>query len=392
MDRNVIFKQQFVQPGLGTTQTKTGGELKSLWIEIPAWCDLYCPYCFASTNHSDYDSKNLRPEEYESIIADFANLGGKDIGIPGSGEPFHRRPNGLSGNRELMLKILDMCKEYSICLTIFTTAHHIDSGLAKILYDNDVVLLVKCNSLNIENQNWFVGNPKHINYAKERNNVLLNLMHMGFNEPAFGKKSRLGIVTSVMNRNKNELPSLLRFARRHNIIFDCDTVLEVGRGKSFDDDGGSPPDDEMKLIFTELQAIDAIEFGNYWHISRSYVGTCCDRFRHHLYMTKNGNVYPCIGARKVLLGNVRKNNIRECWDNELMQIIRNHEYNGKCSTCLNYLEGKCYSCLGRCTVNLSSDQLKQDGHVKTIGCWNNRPEADEDNSSMVKADNDILIM
>ncbi len=365
-------KRQLVQPGLGTTETKPGGELRSLWVEIPGWCDLFCRYCFASTNHYDFDPNTLGFEEYKKIFEDFAAAGGKDIGIPGSGEPFHRRSDGKPGNQELILKLLDVSKELGLSMTIFTTAHFIDMQLAKKLLRYDVILLVKCNSFKPDVQNWFVGNPKHLNYAKERDHALLRLMYLGFNKPAYGKESRLGIVTSVMDKNKHELPGLLRFARRHNIIFDCDTVLERGRGKSFDDEGGSPPNHEMKAIFQKLQGIDAEEFGNYWDITRSYVGTCCDRFRHHLYITKNGDVHPCVGSVTVTLGNVRKQGLQECWDNELMKIIRNHNYKGKCEICLNYREGKCYSCLGRCTIDLSNDQLMRDGFVRTTGCWNNR--------------------
>jgi MoaA/NifB/PqqE/SkfB family radical SAM enzyme len=375
--------RQFVQPGLGTTTTKAGGELRSIWIETPGWCDLYCQYCFAATRKIDRDPNNLALEEYRRLIKSFAEMGGRDIGIPGSGEPFHRDDQMGVSNCRLTLDILDCCKEAGLCLTIFTTGHWIDAALAERLRDYDVVLLIKYNSMDEKIQNTLVGingkNPQ-FNYAQQRDHALLLLMAMGFNEPAFGKKSRLGIVTSVMNANKHELPMLLRFARRHNLIFDCDTILERGRGKSFDETGGSPPDNEMREIFRTLQRIDAEEFGNQWHISRSYIGTCCDRFRHHLYVSKTGDVHPCVGATTVHLGNIRTATLRECWDAPAMMVIRNHKYTGKCTECLNFKEEKCYSCLGRCTANLNDSQIETDGCVRTIGCWNNRPSLDDDPS------------
>jgi MoaA/NifB/PqqE/SkfB family radical SAM enzyme len=367
-------ERQFVQPGLGTTKTKKGGELRSMWMEIPGWCDLYCPYCYAATRKVDQDPNNLNIQEYRNLISEFSNLGGKDIGIPGSGEPFYKDEQTGESNCDLILDILDYCKGLGICLTVFTTAHWIDNSLAERLFKYDVVLLVKYNSMKSSVQNKLVGNPHHLNYAEKRDHVLLNLMALGFNEPAYGKKSRLGIVTSVMNANKDELPTLLRFARRHNIIFDCDTILERGRGKSFDEQGGSPPDSEMREIFQKLQQIDAEEFGNYWHISRSYIGTCCDRFRHHLYVSKTGDVHPCVGATTVNLGHIRKSSLQECWNTPVMKIIREHKYEGKCAQCLNYIEEKCYSCLGRCTINLSDKEISKNGFVQTIGCWNHRPQ------------------
>lgn len=369
-------ERQFVQPGLGTTETKTGGELRSIWVEIPAWCDLYCPYCFAGTKKIDRDSNNLSPDEYRGLLKNFAELGGKDVGIPGSGEPFHHDEQMEVSNCDLIFHILDCCKEFGLCLTIFTTGHWIDLALAKRLLEYDVVLLLKYNSIDEDIQNALVGiNSKNptLNYARERDHALILLMALGFNQPAFGKNSRLGIVTSVMNANKDELPLLIRFARRHNLIFDCDTILERGRGKVFGDSGGSPSDKEMIDIFQRLQQIDAEEFGNKWDISRSYIGTCCDRFRHHLYISKTGDVHPCVGATSVHLGNLRTSDLQHCWDQSAMQIIRNHAYKGKCSDCLNFKEEKCFSCLGRCTVNLNEKEINKLGYVQTKGCWNHRP-------------------
>jgi len=364
--------RQFVQPGLGTTITKEGGELKSLWIELPAWCDLFCPYCFASARRVDYDKNNLLPAEYYSILKNFAEMGGKDVGIPGSGEPFHSDSQIGGNNKALTLEILKFCKELDLSLTIFTTGHFIDIELAQKLLEYNVILLVKYNSMIPEIQNELVGSPKHLNYALERDHALLTLMSLGFNKPAFGKNSRLGIVTSVMNANKDELPSLMRFARRHNLIFDCDTILERGRGKSFDERGGSPPDEEMQSIFRNLQKIDAEEFDNHWDISRSYIGTSCDRFRHHLYVSKSGQVHPCVGAVTVDLGNIRDKSLSDCWNSPAMKVIRNHQYSGKCTECANFQEQKCYSCLGRCTECLNNDYIERNSHVLTTGCWNYR--------------------
>jgi len=371
--KHLIRQRQYVQPGLGTTNTRSGGELRSMWIEIPACCDLYCSYCFEDTKKYDRDPNNLSIDEYRKLIGEFSYMGGKDIGIPGAGEPFWEDKHVGLSNRELTLSILESCKKHGICLTIFTTGHLINDELAEYLVKYDVVLLIKYNSTIESVQNALVGNVTHVNYTKERDNALFKLIRLGFNKPSFGKSSRLGIVTSVMDANKNELPDMLRFARNQNLIFDCDTILERGRGKTFDDKGGSPDNDEMRQIFRLLQRIDAKEYGNHWDISRSYIGTCCDRFRHHIYVSKIGDVHPCVGATKVYLGNIKETALQECWNTPAMKVIRNHHYAGKCVECLNFIEEKCYSCLGRCTKNLTDVQIVKDGVVQTIGCWNHRP-------------------
>jgi MoaA/NifB/PqqE/SkfB family radical SAM enzyme len=412
--------RQTVQAGLGTTPDR--GIIQSLWIEEPANCDLQCPYCFCATvgNVRDDDRDNLawdprRPDSYrvdlyvanilrpfaKAIVAwnestpeerierfdcpphqaDDAQIRGK-VAIPGAGEPFH--PENLHLTRAL----LKHAAALDLHMTLFTSGHLITDELAAELAPQDVVLLVKCNSRNPAVQNELVGQAPNGSFCSMRDAALERLMRFGFNEP-YGEpgsptyqETRLGIVTSVMEDNLGELPDLLRFARRNNIIFDCDTILERGRGTRCPE---IPSDEKTRAAFNELQRIDRKEFDKHWDISRSYIGTTCDRFRHHLYVDKRGYIYPCVGClgddasgvQPVILGNVKDGPgaLYAAWNTPLMRdIIRRHVYAGPCATCLNYVEEKCYSCLGRCR-NLEVGMESGDGRnsVSMKGCWNNRP-------------------
>jgi len=411
--------RQIVQAGLGTTPDR--GIIQSLWIEEPANCDLRCGYCFCATRPGvrDEDPENLawdteRPNSYPvdlyvtNILEPFAeriaawnkatpeervaifdcppenanepDIRGK-VAIPGAGEPFH--PHNLGLTRDL----LRHAARLDLHMTIFTSGHLIDDELAAELAPQDILLLVKCNSRVGHVQNAFVGNPDHLDYARERDGALEKLMRFGFNTPVGEprtdryQETRLGIVTSVMRDNLGELPDLLRLARRNNVIFDCDTILERGRGTDCPE---IPSDEDTRAAFHELQMIDREEFGKYWDISRSYIGTTCDRFRHHLYVDKRGFIYPCVGCLgdersgvpPVILGNVKDGPaaLYGAWNKPLMKkILRQHVYAGPCATCLNAAEEKCYSCLGRCR-NLEVRLDPEDGEtpVSMKGCWNNR--------------------
>lgn len=46
----------------------------------------------------------------------------------------------------------------------------------------------------------------------------------------FTKHRRLGIVTSILPENKDEIYGLFDYAQKNNLIFDCDTILPRGRG------------------------------------------------------------------------------------------------------------------------------------------------------------------
>jgi radical SAM protein with 4Fe4S-binding SPASM domain len=186
----------------------------------------------------------------------------------------------------------------------------------------------------------------------------------------------MALVTSIMANkssevsNLGEMADILRFCRRHNIIFDCDTVLKRGRGATCT---LCAEDKQIKNKLLELQQVDREEFGNIWEISQSYVGTTCDRYFHHLYINQHGDIGPCIGAMDVSLGNIRDTSLQQAWDSQEMRIIRSKNYRGKCADeCANFAEGKCNSCLGRRTTNLTNEFLLANGYVKTIGCWNFR--------------------
>lgn len=410
--------RQIVQAGLGTTPDR--GILQSVWFEIPGNCDLSCPYCFCATSSIDNDEDNIafsqteagpaifyQYEPYEKLI--FRPLAeqvrawndatpkqrielfacppenaftdeiirGK-VTIPGAGEPFHPR------NRELVLSLIRSANLCGLHITIFTTGHWIDEALAAQLLPLDVVLLVKRNSGKRAVQNSLVGQPADHFYFDKREAALRLLMDMGFNKP-FGKpgsseyqETRLGVVTSIMTENICELGDLLSFARDNNIIFDCDTILERGRGSKCNQ---LLTEKMTERGFKKLQQLDRKKYGRRWDISPTYVGTACDRFRHHLYVDRRGFIYPCVGCtadknhgiNPVILSNIKDgpHALIEAWQTPIMaQVIRPWRYEGQCKGCLKREKGICFSCLGRfrdSTVTLTKDSTEP---IATIGCWN----------------------
>ena len=410
--------RQIVQAGLGTTQNR--GILQSVWFEIPGNCDLNCPYCFCSTTGTDNDVDDVawsrsasgsvtcyQYEPYEKLIFQplaeqvrawneasperrIAAFGcppenattdevvrGK-IAIPGAGEPFHPR------NKDLTLSLIRSANACGLHMTVFTTGHWIDETLATQLAPLDVVLLVKRNSGKREVQNALVGMPTDHQFFDKREAALRLLMDVGFNKP-FGKpgapdyqETRLGVVTSIMRENIDELESLLCFARKNSIIFDCDTILERGRGGKCRQ---RLTDKMTERGFKILQRLDRKKFGRPWEISSTYVGTACDRHRHHLYVDRRGFIYPCVGCIEdkdhgidpILLGNIKDGPLAliAAWQSPVMaQVIRPWRYEGPCKECTKPKEGICFSCLGRFRDSLVTLTRNSTEPITTIGCWN----------------------
>jgi MoaA/NifB/PqqE/SkfB family radical SAM enzyme len=123
-------------------------------------------------------------------------------------------------------------------------------------------------------------------------------------------------------------------------------------------------------MYDNLAAIDQKEFGNSWLPTCSYVGAyACNRYCHHLFITKTGNVHPCIGSINILLGNAKNKTLKEMWNSPEMKIIKTRNYDGKCTECNLFKEKRCNSCLGRYTQDLNNENLLKTGKVHTVGCW-----------------------
>jgi MoaA/NifB/PqqE/SkfB family radical SAM enzyme len=331
-------------------------QLKDIWIMLGQSCNHRCRNCFEATEKGvDKNPNNLTDKQILSVINKAIKMGINEVGIPGSGEPFH------PANIKTLFKIIDNNFRKKIHTTIFTHLGFFDEKLVKKLnkYGDKITLLAKFNSFKPEIQDWFDDVE---GYTKKRKEVLDSLFKYHFND---GK--RLGFVTSIMTINLEEIPRIFRFCRKNNIIIDIDNILPRGRGEK---SPFSPSDKELRQMYDTLAKIDKKEFGNIWLPTCSYVGeNACNRYCHHLFITKTGDVHPCIGSINVLLGNVKNKDLKEIWNSSEMKIIRARSYNGKCLKCKLFIKKKCNSCLGRYTKNLNNNNLLKTGRVHTIGCW-----------------------
>jgi len=379
-----------VQHGL---ERKNTGKLQSLWIELPGYCNLACSYCYAKGGEVLDHDRLLDWVDYEAILYQAKEAGVDSIGIPGAGEPF------IGKNKELTIKFIEKCAELGIYATVFTTGEFIDNELAEKLYELPVELMIKCNTLNPEKQDRFVSNPKigrNIHgYGEKRNQAIRLLMEEGFNDQEkcmekFGRKSRMALVTSIMTNKDHDLSNLedmneiQSFCRENNIILDVDSVLKRGRGVTCD---LHTEDEELRGKLIELQTIDREQYGIEWQLSQSYIGTVCDRYMHHMYVTQYGEICPCVGCEgKLILGNTREiNALEEIWDSPVMQTIRNREYSGKCSECNNFKCHECNSCLGRrMKEGQTKEVIEENGTIEMIGCWNFTEFENETNQEIIK--------
>ncbi|MDP2750155.1 MAG: radical SAM protein [Nanoarchaeota archaeon] len=334
---------------VGKKESKTG--LNELWLEVGIDCDLRCAYCFNNAGGVRKEKGTLSIDNYLNLLKQFKDMDGKTIGITGAGEPL------VKSNLETTLSIADFCRENKLHLVLFTNARQMDDNLISRLNSDHVSLMIKYNSSNPHIQDHIA---RLNGYTKRREKNIQKLL-----ENKLNLDSRLGFVTSIMDINYDEIPDIFRYCRDNQIIPDFDTVLKQGRGAKCN---LSSEDEKIKSVFELLQKIDRDEYGIEWLISPTYVAGCCDRYKRHMYVTRFGDVSPCIGAslKGVNLGNIKEDSLSQIWGSSLMQKIRHKEYIGECLECKNYQEEKCNSCLGR-----YADEINEES-INTVGCWNKR--------------------
>ena len=353
-------------------------ELRSLWIEIPDYCHLQCDYCFASTRrgHPHHSVGQIDDQQYLKLLDDFRASGGLYLGIPGNGEPFHPH------NRPLVMRILHHATDLGLSTTVFTTGDSIffglnggdygtsvngepDFSLARELLTLNVILLLKYNSARPEVQDLLV---KQKGYTEARSRAMNWLIELGFSSD-----HRLGIVTSILPENKNEIVDLYHYADRNKLIFDCDTILPRGRGAEWKKHHDTISQTEYREIYERLSHASGGKMAS----GGSYIGVACDRVRHHLYVDIKGDVFPCIGCvgedRKLKIGNIRETSLNNLWGHWLRAKLRENlkgVMKGPCARCENF-EKSCWSCLGRMVKQMviADDDIT----MLTRGCFNHRP-------------------
>ncbi len=324
------------------------GKLTDIWLAVPAHCNLACSYCYASGGERIDEDKLISWAGFERLLEEAVSMGVKSVGIPGAGEPL------LPRNRELTMRILRKCKALGLYVTLFTTGEFIDKKTAVELFDLPLEIMLKCNTLDAEKQDRFVSDPKRgkiiRGYGEKRNRALKLLMEAGFNDreraqSLFGGNvtTRLSLVTSIMTDEKSlsnlgDMVGLLRFCRKNNIHLDSDDILTVGRGVGCE---LCTAERKFREKVTELCEIDRREFGRIWDVSSGYIaGMICGRYSYHLSIDQYGNIRPCIGAEKLVLGNVRTMTLSDAWESPGMKIIRARNYGGACARCMNFGTGR----------------------------------------------------
>ncbi len=324
-------------------------QLLSMEIELSSRCNLRCVYCYAGKNL--FRENELEQEEIFDAVSQAKALGARKIIYVGAGEPL------------LDVKLRDIIHyvhKLGMEHVLFTNGTLINAEMAKFLFDNEVVPVIKYSSMKEKSFDQLTGCDGA--YASMMRGFAY-LRKAGYPD----KKHNLGIETIVTTYTIKEIPTIWRWARNNNILPYVECITR--KGSAIEHNDIFPDKETIQRLFENLVQIDKNEFEFTWDACPPIAGFFCKRHLYSCTLNSQGFIQPCVGI-DIQLGNIRTAKLSSILRNskvmhELSQIRTTIK--GPCKTCGHH--ENCYGCRGN-AYNMTGDYLASDPT-----CWRIKDEA-----------------
>jgi len=370
MNMSIADEKITLYPGMaGVTrslvkQMKDAGiDLLSVDIMVTQKCNFKCYYCYADS--APEDLPEFLMSEVKDIVQQCIKMKVPIINIQG-GEPTFWHPSDWKGpHGEAFFHFVEYIKsEYkkakiSLNLVSFTNVSLLNDEKAQRLYNSDVGLCCKLDSLKNETQDGMLCTP---NGLKSMMKGFKSLIKIGYGKP---NSPTISTNTVVTPENYDQIPEVFRWSRQQGFKPFVIPAHVHGRLQNFGQNKGldrtlkedkqnlSPLD--IKKLFEELARIDREEFKIEWYAKSPWVeNKACSRHLGGIHIRADGIVVPCSEAPNYwALGDIRKKTLKEIVNDKKVQKFRNIYSNlhtsEKCSpkNCEMASEGKCYGCRTR---------------------------------------------
>lgn len=328
---------EFSPEEIAAARAKNG--LLSMELELSRACNLRCIYCYASSGLALEEELTLK--EIFSAIDQAVEVGARKIIILGGGEPLLYND---------LFPVIDYLISKDVTVDLFTNGTLITEKTAALLYERQVSVVVKMNSLNTEIQDQLAGKAGS---SEEIRNGLELLQEAGYPD----EHHTLGVETVICAQNYEELPELWRWARCRGIIPYMEMMTMQGRATEHPELEVEPG--KVRELFDRLAELDEKEFGNRWTPHPPLAASQCARHEYSCTVTANGEIYPCPGV-SVAAGNIRQSPLADILKQGKPFIeLRNirSTIKGRCARC--GISRVCYGCRGH-AYQVTGDYLAED--------------------------------
>jgi len=262
---------------------------KKMFCELTTGCNLFCIHCYG--NFKEYGTNELSYKEFKDSIRYFYNRGFKIVQFTG-GEVFLRK--------ELLFKLL------SYVITLEVDRIEVFSNL-NLLKDEDVMTIKKINP-NIIFRTTIFSHREHthdtittVNGSWRKTVNAINLLKLN--------NFKVEVALIIMKENYKELEDTKRFLSNLAVQFSIDAVRPSGRGSTT-----SCIEITRKLGFNTLRTNENGEviFREYELRNRNKLNSC---FSRTIALSSSGLFFPCIFARNIPLGDIKKDSLSTIYKN-----------------------------------------------------------------------------
>ena len=313
-------------------------------------CGLKCPGCFSQEGVYGDRTNLMTWQQVMDVVVDARLIGLKSTKFLGPGEMF-QNPD--------LFDILDAFEKRGLPISIFTKGSELGSdelavknfgnqgiksakGLVNIVSKYECVrILLGFNSFFSDRQDRMVGSSATTrdyqitdgaftsrgvtNYTEKRNQALVNLVEVGFNNPNRGQRLSL-IAAPVSLEQIDEIPSMYVWAAKRNIPLVIAPTMESGPksiGLSNLNKRIDPNHEKLVQLMTAVydtaieNGIMPLEQIRNEEVS-AYMGTSpCNQVANGLYLRLNGRIQMCPGRSdsSAIYGNIHQTPLAEIWVN-----------------------------------------------------------------------------
>ena len=316
-------------------------QLVSMLVEINAGCNERCIHCYLPNQKKDTNAK-LPFETFKKIVDEYSQLGGIVIVLSG-GEAF-LHPN--------IVEMIKYARSKDLFVTVLSNLTPMKDEHVQVLRDERVLVQTSLYSVHPEVHDFITKVKGSCDRTKDAIEKLVSA------------DVPVQISCPIMRANYKEYGDVIRYARAHGCKNQTDYILMAQADMDTKNLANRPTIDEVEYVLRDILNNDldyrqvviesaSEELSDYLHselflnqpICGAGIGDCC--------ITVNGDVYPCAGWQRMVVGNINKQSLKDIWTNseslkEIRSITQSNfaqciscEALRYCSRCLvrNYNEG-----------------------------------------------------
>lgn len=262
------------------------GQITNLILDLNQYCNYACLYCgnSAHSKHADPDSLTLK--QRKKVISDSKKLGAVSVFFAGEGEPT------LDPDFRELVAFND---SEGLITIVYTNVSTLDEELTKFLYEHNVSLVIKLDSIQKETYDFLIGvNSYYDSFMKSLENIR---KFYGNQNPLLASKGVSRIQASMLLTKYNifEIKTIMKYCKDEGYIFCCKTPGR--KGSSIENwntiVGEYEPDlQEITKKYTGKEQTTANIEGK------------CSISTYGLAVTRTGDIAVCESVREPYIGNV----------------------------------------------------------------------------------------